>query len=70
MVIDCIREMLARRDADPGDVNVTADIYEELGLDSLEVAELSAVLEDSYGTDPYSAGELPKTVQDVVAFYG
>jgi acyl carrier protein len=42
-----------------------------LGLDSLEAAELSAMLEDELGTDPFSAGgELPETVGDVLAFYG
>ncbi len=41
-----------------------------LGLDSLEAAELSAMLEDEFGTDPFSAGdELPERVGDVVGFY-
>ena len=41
-----------------------------LGLDSLEAAELSAMLEDEFGTDPFSAGgELPERVGDIVAFY-
>jgi len=41
-----------------------------LGLDSLEAAELSAVLEDEFGTDPFSAGgEMPETVGEIVAFY-
>lgn len=41
-----------------------------LGLDSLEAAELSAMLEDEFGSDPFSAGgELPEKVRDIVAFY-
>jgi len=41
-----------------------------LGLDSLEAAELSAMLEDEFGSDPFSAGgDLPERVGDVVAFY-
>jgi acyl carrier protein len=41
-----------------------------LGLDSLEAAELSALLEDEFGTDPFSAGgDLPDTVSDVLTFY-
>jgi acyl carrier protein len=41
-----------------------------LGLDSLEAAELSAMLEDAFGSDPFSVGaDLPETVGDVVAFY-
>ena len=41
-----------------------------LGLDSLEAAELSAMLEDEFGSDPFSAGgDLPEKVGDIVAFY-
>lgn len=41
-----------------------------LELDSLEAAELSAMLEDELGTDPFSAGaEMPERVGDIVAFY-
>lgn len=41
-----------------------------LGLDSLEAAELSAMLEDAFGTDPFSAGgEMPESVGDILAFY-
>jgi acyl carrier protein len=41
-----------------------------LGLDSLEAAELSAMLEDEFGSDPFSAGgDLPDRVGDIVAFY-
>jgi acyl carrier protein len=41
-----------------------------LGLDSLEAAELSAMLEDEFGTDPFSAGgDLPERAGDIVAFY-
>ncbi|GAB2974235.1 hypothetical protein [Nocardioides montaniterrae] len=42
---------------------------EGLGLDSLQTAELSATLEDELGTDPFSAGEMPETVGEIVAFY-
>lgn len=39
------------------------------GLDSLETAELSALLEDEFGSDPYSEGELPQTVGEILGFY-
>lgn len=43
---------------------------EGLGLDSLEAAELSAMLEDELGSDPFSAGgEMPETVGEILAFY-
>jgi acyl carrier protein len=41
-----------------------------LELDSLEVAELSALLEDELGSDPFSAdGDMPETVGEILAFY-
>jgi acyl carrier protein len=40
-----------------------------LGLDSLETAELSAVLEDEFGTDPFSADTMPQTVGDITDFF-
>ena len=40
-----------------------------LGLDSLCVAELSAMLEKKYGKDTYTSGTLPQTVRDIVDFY-
>lgn len=41
-----------------------------VGLDSLETAELSAVLEDDFGTDPFQSEPMPQTVGDILAFYG
>lgn len=40
-----------------------------IGLDSLETAELSAVLEDTYGTDPFQSATMPQTVGDILGFY-
>ena len=40
-----------------------------LGFDSLQTAELSATLEDELGSDPFSAGEMPETVGELIAFY-
>jgi acyl carrier protein len=41
-----------------------------LGLDSLEAAELSAILEDEFGSDPFSAdATMPETVGDILTFY-
>ena len=47
----------------------TSLFAEGIGLDSLETAELSAVLEDELGSDPFSNGEMPQTIGDIVAFY-
>ena len=68
-VLTALRALLERREQ--GEVEVTMDsaIYDDLLLDSLEVAEFSAVLEDDLGSDPYTAGVVPRTVREVVAFY-
>ena len=55
--------------ADAVDASTLLHGDEGLGLDSLETAELSATLEDEFGSDPFSAGEMPETVGEIVAFY-
>ena len=45
-------------------------LYEEgIGLDSLDTAAFSAMLEEKYGADPYSKGQFPRTLHDVIHFY-
>jgi acyl carrier protein len=68
-IVQSIRTLLRRREQADVDVDVNADLYDDLHLDSLEVAELSATLEDDLGRDPYSEGLTPRTVAEVVEFY-
>lgn len=50
--------------------DASTPLYAEgIGLDSLETAELSATLEDEFGSDPFSTGSMPQTVGDIVDFY-
>ena len=42
---------------------------EGIGLDSLETAELSAILEDEFGRDPFSTDTMPETVGDILDFF-
>jgi acyl carrier protein len=66
-----IRSFLVRARKPTDDLTPGRPLYADgIGLDSLETAELSAVLEDTFGTDPYSAGEMPQTVGQILAFYG
>jgi acyl carrier protein len=59
----------------PDELTDDLGLYAEgLGLDSLEAAELSALLEDEFGSDPFSAAlqagdDLPETVGEIAAFY-
>lgn len=69
-IISIIQSLLEQ--SEKADVAVTTDTVlhgDGLGLDSLETAELSACLEDEFGTDPFGAGLMPETVAEIVAFY-
>lgn len=69
-ILEIVGSLLER--ANKGDVEVTLDAPihgEGLGLDSLETAELSALLEDEFGTDPFGAGLMPENISEIVAFY-
>lgn len=69
-IVNTIRGLLKRRkEKSAVEIDRNADLYEDLGLDSLEVAELSATLEDDLGRDPYSEGQTPRTVGEVLDFY-
>jgi acyl carrier protein len=68
LIIDTITELLARRSASAA-ITPASKLTADLELDSLELAELSAVLEDELGRDPYSEGIVPETVGELVAFY-
>jgi acyl carrier protein len=65
-----IRSFLTRAKKRNKGIQLDTSLYSEgIGLDSLETAELSAVLEDELGKDPFSNGEMPQTVGDIVEFY-
>ena len=69
-VVKALKGVLKRKKkTNDVDIDLTADLYDDLELDSLDVAELSAVLEDDLGHDPYSDGQLPRTVAEVVDYY-
>ena len=68
-VITTVRSFLRLHKKDDGVELDTALFAEGIGLDSLQTAELSAVLEDELGRDPFSAGEMPQTLGEIVSFY-
>jgi acyl carrier protein len=69
MVFDTVRDLVRRRHGEDRDVGADSDLFDDLELDSLDVAELSARLEEDYGTDPYTEGLTPRTIREVLAFY-
>lgn len=65
-----ITEFLTRLEKMPEALTPDLLLYADgIGLDSLETAELSAILEDEHGTDPFAEAEMPQTVGDILAFY-
>lgn len=61
---------LTRLDKMRDDFDADMPLYADgVGLDSLETAELSALLEDDHGSDPFSTGQMPQTMGEIQAFY-
>ena len=69
LIYDTVRDLVRRRHGEDRPVDADADLFDDLELDSLDVAELSAILEDEHGTDPYSQGTVARTIREVLAFY-
>lgn len=68
-IAEIVQTSLARIKRDH-EISLDTELFGNgLGMDSLETAELSAMLEDEFGRDPYSEGELPVTVREIVDFF-
>jgi acyl carrier protein len=67
-----IQALLTRRPASPpGDpIDEQTPLFTEgLDLDSLETAELSALLEVRFGRDPFTDGQVPQTIGEILDYY-
>lgn len=64
-----IATLLQRRGLTDVEMTGETSLSEDLGLDSLELAELSATLEDEVGRDPYTEGVAPRTLGELIGFY-
>lgn len=70
-VIEMIKSILRYQAMPEAVIELSSELYDDgIGLDSLCVAELSAMLEKAYGRDPYTSKVVPRTVNDIVSFYG
>ena len=70
-IIEMIKTILKYQAMPETEVELSSELYDDgIGLDSLCVAELSAMLEKAYGSDPYTSKIVPRTVSDIVSFYG
>jgi acyl carrier protein len=69
LIRETIQTLLDRRGAAGHEILPQSKLTADLGMDSLELAELSAVLEDEIGHDPYSQGIVPETVAELIAYF-
>ena len=69
VITEAIETLLVQRGEGKVAVTPQSKLGADLGMDSLELAELSAILEDELGDDPYSSGIVPDTVAELVAYY-
>lgn len=69
IIRETIQTLLDQRGAGGKDITRESKLTADLGLDSLELAELSAVLEDEIGHDPFSEGIVPETVGELIGYY-
>ena len=66
-----VRGFVARVKPEAPVLELDTPLYADgVGLDSLEAAELSALLEDEIGSDPFTSDEMPQTLRDILGFYG
>ena len=63
-VLEAIKEHLAQRGIEAGDVSESSDLSKDLGLDSLDTVELTLGLEERFGI------EIPDTELEGVATVG
>jgi acyl carrier protein len=70
-VLDALRAVFANKGRPAPALEPGTVLDRSLGLESLDFAELVARLELAFGTDPFSAGNLPpiRTVADLAALY-
>ena len=65
-----VRSFVARVKPETAEFELDTPLYADgVGLDSLEAAELSALLEDEVGSDPFTSDEMPQSLRDIIAFY-
>ena len=66
-----VRAFVARVKPEAPELELDTPLYADgVGLDSLEAAELSALLEDEVGSDPFTSDVMPQTLRDILGFYG
>lgn len=69
-IVGVIKECMRRASLPGRPIDRETRLYADgIGFDSLATAELSALLEDEFGSDPFLEADLPQTVGDILDFY-
>ena len=69
-IVGVIKECMRRARLPARPIDRETGLYADgIGVDSLATAELSALLEDEFGSDPFLEADLPQTVGDILDFY-
>lgn len=70
-VIACVAEVFSNKGVDPPTLSASTPLDAELGLDSLDYAELVSRLEGEFGFDPFATDTPPavRTVSDLAELY-
>lgn len=68
VIVATIEELIHRRGSEAVVVQGGSNLLTDLGMDSLELAELSMALADDVGRDPFSEGIFPETVAELIAY--
>lgn len=70
MIFDDVKEILIDQlEVNGDDIEMTSNLIEDLGADSLDAIDIVMTIEDQYGIEvPDSVIEEMKTVEDIVVF--
>lgn len=73
IVSETLLEICQRRSAAMKEIKPSMTLIQDLGLQSMDIAELVATLEMKFSADPFGSGEVSitsiRTVGDLVAAY-
>lgn len=69
-ILSIVNEIRVRKGFTRAKLNIKTPLDSNgWGLDSLDLAELSTVLEITFGHDPYSAQIFPRNIKDITDYY-
>ena len=70
-VLDAVKTIIKQKDGNISldSIDSNKSLTNDIGFDSLDIAQLSALLEDNLGSDPYSEGQILLTIGEIIEFY-